>query len=44
MILLVISDLHIDTGRKLGTFGWKVKKFIDTLEGLLSIMVLRKLC
>ena len=36
MILLVISDLHIDTGQKLGTFGWKTKKFIDTLERVIE--------
>lgn len=36
MILLVISDLHIDTGGKLGTFGWKAKKFMATLDAVIE--------
>lgn len=36
MILLVISDLHIDTGGKLGTFGWKAKKFMATLDKVIE--------
>jgi predicted phosphodiesterase len=36
MILLVISDLHIDTGGKLGTFGWKARKFIDLLDSVIN--------
>lgn len=36
MILLVISDLHIDTGGKLGTFGWKAKKFMATLDTVID--------
>lgn len=32
MNLLVISDLHIDNGDNFGTFGWKPRKFIKTLE------------
>jgi len=36
VILLVISDLHIDTGGKLGTFGWKAKKFMATLDAVID--------
>ncbi len=36
MILLVISDLHIDTGKKLGTFGWKAKDFMSTLDRVIE--------
>ena len=36
MILLVISDLHIDTGKKLGTFGWKAKAFMSTLDRVIE--------
>ncbi|MCB8964970.1 MAG: metallophosphoesterase family protein [Bacteroidales bacterium] len=36
MKLLVLSDLHIDTGDKFGTFGWKAKKFIKTLDTILN--------
>ena len=36
MRLLVLSDLHIDTGDKFGTFGWKAKKFIKTLDTIIS--------
>jgi predicted phosphodiesterase len=32
MNLLVLSDLHIDNGDNFGSFGWKPKKFIKTLE------------
>lgn len=31
-----MSDLHIDTGDKFGTFGWKPKKFIKTLEQIIG--------
>lgn len=36
MKLLVLSDLHIDTGDKFGTFGWKSKKFISTLDVIIN--------
>lgn len=36
MRLLVLSDLHIDTGDKFGTFGWKAKKFIKTLDEIIK--------
>jgi len=36
MKLLVLSDLHIDTGDKFGTFGWKSQKFIKTLEAIIN--------
>ncbi|QKG81005.1 metallophosphoesterase family protein [Tenuifilum thalassicum] len=36
MILLVVSDLHIDTGGKLGTFGWKPKKFIEVVDAIIQ--------
>jgi len=36
MILLVISDLHIDNGDHFGTFGWKPKKFIKTIDKLIE--------
>lgn len=37
MNLLVISDLHIDNGDRFGTFGWKPKKFIKTIEKLIHL-------
>lgn len=36
MKLLVLSDLHIDTGDKFGTFGWKPKKFIKVLDDIIK--------
>lgn len=36
MNLLVISDLHIDNGDNFGTFGWKPKRFIRTLEKIVE--------
>jgi predicted phosphodiesterase len=36
MNLLVISDLHIDNGDNFGTFGWKPKKFIKTIDKLIE--------
>ncbi len=36
MRLLVLSDLHIDTGDKFGTFGWKPKRFIKTLDAIIQ--------
>ncbi|HSA04675.1 MAG TPA: metallophosphoesterase, partial [Tenuifilaceae bacterium] len=36
MKLLVLSDLHIDTGDKFGTFGWKAKKFIKVLDDIIK--------
>lgn len=36
MKLLVLSDLHIDTGDKFGTFGWKSKKFIKVLDDIIK--------
>ncbi len=36
MKLLVLSDLHIDTGDKFGTFGWKAKKFIKVLDDIVK--------
>lgn len=36
MRLLVLSDLHIDTGDKFGTFGWKAKRFIKTLDTIIN--------
>jgi len=32
MNVLVISDIHINNGGKLGVFGWKLKKFIKKIE------------
>lgn len=43
MILLIISDLHIDAGGKLGTFGWKPKKFIKTLNKIISFYNVNKI-
>lgn len=36
MNLLVLSDLHIDNGDNFGSFGWKPKKFIKTLEKIID--------
>lgn len=36
MNLLVLSDLHIDNGDNFGSFGWKPKKFIKTLEEVID--------
>lgn len=36
MNLLVLSDLHIDNGDNFGTFGWKPKKFIKTIEKIIA--------
>lgn len=36
MNLLVLSDLHIDNGDNFGSFGWKTKKFIKTLEEIVD--------
>ncbi len=36
MNILVISDLHIDNGDRFGTFGWKAKKFIKTIEAVVK--------
>jgi predicted phosphodiesterase len=36
MNLLVLSDLHIDNGDNFGAFGWKPKKFIKTLEKIIT--------
>lgn len=37
MNLLILSDLHIDNGDKFGTFGWKPKKFIKTLDKVIEV-------
>jgi len=36
MNLLVLSDLHIDNGDNFGSFGWKPKKFIKTIEKIID--------
>jgi len=36
MNLLVLSDLHIDNGDNFGSFGWKTKKFIKTIEKIIE--------
>ncbi len=36
MNLLIISDLHIGTGDRFGTFGWDSEKFIETIEKIKS--------
>jgi predicted phosphodiesterase len=36
MNILILSDLHIDNGDNFGTFGWKPRKFIKTLEQLVE--------
>lgn len=36
MNILIISDLHIDNGDNFGSFGWKPKKFIKTLEKIIE--------
>ncbi|HPX04372.1 MAG TPA: metallophosphoesterase family protein [Tenuifilaceae bacterium] len=36
MNILVISDLHIDNGDNFGTFDWKPKRFIKTLEKIVE--------
>jgi len=36
MNLLVLSDLHIDNGDNFGSFGWKPKKFIKTIEKIVD--------
>lgn len=37
MLILVISDLHIDNGDKLGTFGWEPTEFIRSLEEVVQM-------
>ncbi|MDX9770489.1 MAG: metallophosphoesterase family protein [Tenuifilaceae bacterium] len=36
MVILVLSDLHIDNGDRFGTFGWNSRKFIQTLKKLVE--------
>jgi predicted phosphodiesterase len=36
MVILIISDLHIDCGDNFGTFGWKPARFIKTLDKLIE--------
>lgn len=36
MIVLVLSDLHIDNGDMFGTFGWKPVSFIKSLEKIIA--------
>jgi predicted phosphodiesterase len=42
MNLLIISDLHIGTGDRFGTFGWDSDKFIDTIEKIKSTFKIDK--
>jgi predicted phosphodiesterase len=36
MVILIISDLHIDCGDGFGTFGWKPTRFIKTIDKLIE--------
>lgn len=43
MNILIISDLHIDTGDKFGTFQWNELELIDALENMRDVYSLDKI-